>query len=163
MHRAKPAPIVVQEFLEKEKTYATKHRIKGELVTQPRGRSSKNYSFYSDITFEQVFLHLVLSSYLTTTDLESLNQCHPLFAHLCTMLSKINLTYIYDLFEYDINYSKQIVIPSKRKLQYLFLALMHRLHIPTMTWSLKGNHTVAFRDPETMLKNVNQLCLQIFL
>ena len=68
------------------------------------------------------------------------------------MLSKINLTYIYDLFDYDINYSKQTVIPPKRKLQYLFLALMHRLHIPSMIRSLKGNQTAAFRDPETILK-----------
>ena len=152
MHFSQPAPTVVPNFLEKEKHYATKHRIKGELVTQPYGRPSKNYSFCSDVTFELVYLHLVLSSFLSDSDLNSLNQCYPLFGHLCNIISKIKLSYIYDLFEYDLNYKEQSAIPPKRKLQYLFLALMHRLHIPSMIRSLKGNQTTAFRDPEAILQ-----------
>ena len=65
---------MVREILDKEKDYATKQRIKSELATQPHGRFSKNYSFYSDITFEQKYLHLILFSYLTYIDLASLNQ-----------------------------------------------------------------------------------------
>ena len=113
-HFSKPALVVVQEFLEKEKNYATKHRIKGELVTQPHDRPSENSRFYRDVTFEQVRLHLVLSSYLTHSDLASLNQCHPLFAHLCTIFGKIKLSHVYDLFDYEKNCSKQVAIPSKK-------------------------------------------------
>ena len=60
------------------------------------------------------------------------------------MIRKIKLEYIYNLFEYDIDYSTQEAIPVERKLQYLFLALIHKLHIPNIVRSLKGNQTVAF-------------------
>lgn len=38
-------------------------------------------------------------------------------------------------------------------MQYLFLALMHRLHVPSMIRSLKGNHTAMHRNPNSILKN----------
>ena len=48
-------------------------------------------------------------------------------------------------------------------MQCLFLALVHKLHMPSMIRSLKGNHTSMHRDLERILKNFkscldNDLC-----
>ena len=109
------------------------------------------HSFYSDVTFEQVYLHLILSSYLDDIDLKNLNIYYILFVYLCKMTKKIQLDYIYNLFDYNLNYKNQETIPKKCQLQYLFLALIHRLDIPNMIRLLGGNQTAAYRDSEAIL------------
>ena len=117
------------------------------------------HSFTNNITFEHVYLHLVLSSYLDNKDLKNLNKCHPLFRHLCKILTKICLDYVYDLFDYDLNYSSQESILQKRQLQYLFLALIHCLHILNMIRVLKGNQTAAYRDSKVILEKYKPVLL----
>ena len=58
---------------------------------------------------------------------------------------------IYELFEHDKDYASQEAIPFKRKMQFLFLALMNRLQVPAVIRSLKGNHNALHRDPEEIL------------
>ena len=35
---------------------------------------------------------------------------------------------------------------------FLLLALIHRLRVPSITWSLTGNYTATCRDPDKILK-----------
>ena len=64
------------------------------------------------------------------------------------MIKSIKLDYIYNLFEYDLNYVSQVTIPL---LQYLLLVIIHKLHILSMIRLLRGNYTAVFRDPEKIL------------
>ena len=136
-----------------EEDYARKHPLKGELICKSRGKPSAHHSCTSEAVFDHVYLHLVLSDYLSTTELQNLNACNMLYEHLCKMMNHINLNLVYDLFDYDLDYMKQEEIPFKRSMQYLFLALVHKLHVPSMIRSLKGNHTAIHRDPEKILEN----------
>ena len=64
--------------------------------------------------------------------------------------------YVYDLFEYDKDYASQEEIPFKRSMQFLFLALIHKLQMPAVIRSLKGNHTALHRDPEEILSQCEE-------
>ena len=68
------------------------------------------------------------------------------------MLGKIRLSYIYDIFEYDTNYNKYKVISPKKKLQYLSLALIHRVYNPSIVFSLNSNYTAACRETKKFLR-----------
>ena len=39
----------------------------------------------------------------------------------------------------------------------MFLALIHRLHVPNMIQALKGNHIASFRDPELILQKCKSI------
>jgi hypothetical protein len=151
-HFSKGAQSPGQAFTGAETSYAKMYPTGGKLAAVKRGRPSKNHSFTSEATFDQVYIHLVISDYLDNSSLANLNACNMLFAHLCKMMSKLKLDYIYDLFDYDRNYAKQEQIPLYRNLQYLFLAIIHRMHVPSMIRSLKGNQTAEYRNPEQILQ-----------
>lgn len=70
-----------------------------------------------------------------------------LFEHMCKMIHYIDLSYVQKLMEYDLEYAQQVQIPQKRTLQFLFLALIHKLHLTNMIRSLNGNYTAKYRNP----------------
>ena len=43
-------------------------------------------------------------------------------------------------------------MPTERRLKFLFLEVIHRLHVPSIIRSLPGNYTVTYRDPEKIPK-----------
>jgi len=64
--------------------------------------------------------------------------------------------YVYDLFEYDRDYASQEEIPFKRSMQFLFLALIHKLQVPAVIRSLKGNYTALYRNPDEILSKCKE-------
>ena len=50
-----------------------------------------------------------------------------LFEHMCKIIKRIKTQSIYELFEHDKNYVSQEEISLKRKMQFLFLALINGL------------------------------------
>ena len=92
-----------------------------------------------------------MSDVLNASDTRALTCCHPLFAHLTKMMEKVNLSLVFDLFGDDPNCASQSAIPAQRRLQFLFLALIHKLHMPSLVRSLTGNYTASFRDRESIL------------
>ena len=64
--------------------------------------------------------------------------------------------YIYDLFEYNSNYASQEEIPFKRFIQFLFLGLIHKLQMPAVIRSIKGNHTTLYRNPKEILSQCKE-------
>ena len=120
--------------------------MKGKPTCNSRGKLSTHYSFTSKAVFDHVYLHLVLSDYLLLTELHNLNSCNMLYKHLCKIINKLNFNLVYDLFEYDLNYATEEEIPFKRSMQCLFLALVHKLCVPSMIRLLKGNHTAMYRN-----------------
>lgn len=108
------------KFYAAEEKYAESNWMKGEIICNSRGKPSSHHSFTSEAAFECVYLHLVLSGYLSVADLKNLNSCNMLYEHLCKMINHIDLNLIYDLFKYDLNCAKQEEIPFKRSVQYLF-------------------------------------------
>ena len=71
------------------------------------------------------------------------------------MLYCMNLDVACKLFQYDPNYASQESMPTERRLQFLFLAIIHRLHVPSIIRSLTGNYTAAYRDPDEILRACN--------
>ena len=67
------------------------------------------------------------------------------------MIQYIKSKLIYKLFKHDLNYNLQESIPLERKLQYLFLVLIHKLQICTVIKFLNGNQTAIFRYTSTIL------------
>ena len=63
---------------------------------------------------------------------------------------------VYDLFEYDKDYASQEEIPFKRSMQFLFLALIHKLQMPAVIRSLKGNHAALHIGPEEILSQCEE-------
>jgi len=141
-----------QAFTAAKHSYAKMYPTGDKLIAVKRGWPLKDHSFTSKATFEQIYIHLLISDYLNKSLLANLNAYNMLFAHLYKMISKIKLDYIYDLFDYNRNYAQQEQIPLYRNLQYLFLAIIHRMHVLSMIRSLKGNHIAEYRDPEKILK-----------
>ena len=121
-----------------------------KLLLWEKGESSANHIFTSSIVLEYIYLYLVLSFFLIE-DLKKANSYSALFEYLHKIVKKIKLDYVCTLLEYNKKYISQEKIPLK-KLQYLFLALIYKLHILSILRSLKSNKTIAFRDPIKILK-----------
>ena len=64
----------------------------------------------------------------------------------------MNLNIVCKLFQYDPHYASQESIPTERRLQFLFLAIIHRLHVPSIIRSLTGNYTATYREPDKILR-----------
>ena len=131
--------------------YAQNYPIKGKLTTSALGAPSQDHTFTDDSVFDHVYLHVILSDFLLPKELNALNSCHPSFHHFYHMLHHINLNVVYKLFQYDPTYASQESIPTERRIQFLFLAIIHRLHVPSIIRSLPGNYTASYRDPDKIL------------
>ena len=75
---------------------------------------------------------------------------------MCKMIKHMEPKYIYHLFEYDKNYASQEEIPFNRSLQFLFLALIHKLQMPAVIRFLKENYTALYRESEEILSQCRQ-------
>ena len=80
--------------------------------------------------------------------------CHPLFENLIKIIKKIDFKIAYELFDYDLNYSKQKEIPIKKKMQFLCLGIIHKFYMPLVIRSLKGNYIGDYRDVKSMIDAV---------
>ena len=103
-------------FAEKEAEYSQEHPVGGKLIAQSRGKPSSQHSFTSEVVFEHIYLHLVLSDYLAREELVHLNSSHMLLEHMCKMIRHMKPKLVYDLFEYDKDYASQEDIPFKRSM-----------------------------------------------
>ena len=108
------------------------------------------------MVFKHIYLYLILLDYLKAEDLRNLNLLNILFKHIFKLINYIKLQYIYELFEYNIKYTLKEKIPFKRKMQFLFLALINRLQMPAVIRSLKGNYTTLHRNPTMILAKYEQ-------
>ena len=53
-------------------------------------------------------------------------------------------------------------MPAKRRLKFLFLVVMHHLHVSSIVRSLTGNCTVSCRDPDKILRECKDvLCPEL--
>ena len=68
------------------------------------------------------------------------------------MLHYMNLNIVYKLFQYNTNYASQEIISTERRLQFLFLTIIHQLHVLSNIHSLPGNYTATYWDPDKILE-----------
>ena len=102
-------------------------------------------------------LHLILSDCLSATDVENLNKTSKPFAHFHKILSHAEHNEVFKLFQDDPDYALQTSIPVERRLQFLFLSVTHRPRVPSITRSITGNYTASYRDPDTMLRECQEM------
>ena len=134
-----------------QKSYQISYPTKGKLISIARGKPSLRHSFYNDPVFEHVFIHVILSDYIPPIDLKHLLDVHPLFCHLHKMMSIIDISQIYSLFTPNPHYASQTSIPPIRRIQFLFLAIIHKLDLPSVIRSLPGNYNALHRHPRAIL------------
>ena len=60
---------------------------------------------------------------------------------------------VYKLFQCDTDYASQQYVPKERRLQFLFLSIIHHMHMPSTIRSLTGKCTASCRDPEKILRS----------
>ena len=82
---------VAASFQKVEQEYSEQHPLKGKLLSRARGKPSADHSFTSEVVFEHIYLHLILSDYLDTEDLARLNSLNMLFEHMCKMIRHMKL------------------------------------------------------------------------
>ena len=58
---------------------------------------------------------------------------------------------IHELFQNDPDYDFQTTIAIEYRLQFLFLAVINRLHVPLIIRSLIGNWEASCRDTDKIL------------
>ena len=73
---------------------------------------------------------------------------------------------MYNLFQCDIDCDSQTTFPVERRLQFIFLFIIHHMCAPYIICSLPGNYTNTYRDSEKIhescsdvlpLESLNQL------
>ena len=69
------------------------------------------------------------------------------------MLSHAEPKTVFKLFQDDPYYASKTSIPIESRLQFLFLEVAHRLHVPSITSSLVGNCTSSCRHTCTMIQD----------
>ena len=120
------------------------------IVKFPYGRPSKYLVFYGEVRFDHTIIHLLYSGFLPPQDVKSLSDVHPLYRHLINTRLTCKDKDLSPLFTLDPNYATQANIPFSRIILLRNLALMHRLHIPSVIRHL-GNDYVGEHLPRAEL------------
>ena len=132
--------------------YTNDYHIRGKLKKSALGNPSQECTFIDDSVFEHIYLHLTLSCLLLPKEVTSLNACHTCFCRFHHMLRHMNLDVVCKLFQHDTNCASQKIMLTERRLQFLFLSAIHRLHVPSIVRSFPGNYTASHGDPEKIFK-----------
>lgn len=69
------------------------------------------------------------------------------------MLSHVEPNIVFKLFQHDPDCASQTSIPIERRLKLLFLSVMYRLHVNSITRSLTGNYTSSCRNTTMAITN----------
>ena len=78
-------------------TYAAECVTKGKLTHSALGNPSMDHILICDTAFEHTYLQLILSDYLSDTDVENLNKTSKYFAHFHKMLSHVDPRIVFKL------------------------------------------------------------------
>ena len=68
------------------------------------------------------------------------------------MLHYMYLEIVCKLFQYNAESASQKSMPTGHRSQFLFLAVIYRLHVPSIIRSLPGNYTDTHRDPNKIIE-----------
>jgi hypothetical protein len=116
------------------------------------GKVSRDHSFTSEASFEQILIFLLKSKYLPDKDKNNVLDTHFLFRHLNKMIDWSKNIDIMDLKQQIKNYSNQEKIDPNRIKKILAASLKYNLSIPTLIRFLDGNYTGEYRDVEKNIK-----------
>ena len=89
-------------------------------------------------------------------EVENLNKTSEAFTHFHRMFLYVEPNIVWKLFQNYPDYAYQTIMPIESRLQFLFLAAMHRLHVPSIMLSFTGNCTASYRDPDKILKEYEE-------
>ena len=68
------------------------------------------------------------------------------------MISHAETDMVFKIFQHNPDYASQTYIPIEHRLEFLFLAEIHRMHVPSAMHSLILNCKASCRDPDKVLK-----------
>ena len=131
---------------------AAHYPIKIKLTLSALGAPFLDHILTCASVFENTCLHLILSYCMSATEVETLNKTSKTFTPFHHMLLHAEPNIVCKLFQHDPYCASQTTMPIERRLKFLFLTLMRRLHAPSIVHSLTSNHTDSFRDPEKILR-----------
>ena len=77
-------------------TYAQSNAVNSKFIFSAHyGHPLLHHTFTGNLTFSHIFIHLVISAYLTQHEQDNLNICHLAYKHLVDMTSCVKLDIIY--------------------------------------------------------------------
>ena len=147
-HFSKSPALVVQKAEKSTDQHDNTCPIEGRLVVSALRNPYPDHSFTDDTIFEDVYQHLILSCFILPKEVKNLSACHNSFNHFHIMLNRMKSQIMHKLFQCDIAYASQTTTFAECRLQFLFLAFIHHIHLPSIIWSLPGNYDATCRDPE---------------
>ena len=89
---------VAQKVEQATAEYSNKFQTKGKLSASALGTPSLDHIIKYDAVFEHTHLHLILSDFLSSFEIEHLNACNVLFHHFHKMLHHMQPEIVYKLF-----------------------------------------------------------------
>ena len=110
--------------------HAERHPVKVKLTLTVLETPFLEPILTFDAVFEHIFLHLILCDYLSATEVKNLNKTGEAFNRFYGMLLDVEPNIVIKLFQYDPDYESQTTAPIERRLQLLFLTVMHIMHVP---------------------------------
>ena len=116
------------------------------------GKVSRDHSFTSEASFEQILIFLLKSNYLHDKDKNNVLETHYLFRHLNKMIDWSKNIDIMTLKEPIKNYANQEKINPERIKKILAASLTYDFSIPTLIRFLGGNYTGEYRNAEKTVK-----------
>ena len=120
--------------------------VKRNLTPSVFRNLSKDYIAIDSTLVDYICLHLILSNFLSTDYLHIFRACSKSFNHFHTSLFRTEPKIIYNLFQNDPDCDCQTTMSIERRLQFLFLAVIHHMHVPSTIRSLTINFAVSCRD-----------------
>ena len=115
------------------------------------GTPSLEHIMTDQAVFRHTYLHLILSDYLITADVENLNKTRKLFKQFHTMLLNTEPNITCKLFQHDLDCASQTTTPIKCKLKFFSLVVTNP-NMPSIMRFLTGNLAASCRDPTKILR-----------
>ena len=132
---------------------------KAEETTSDYAKNYLDHIITDQASFEYTCLYLILSYFLKIKCVQIINTCRALFYHFNSILLYMKPRITHNLFQHDPGYVSQPTMPMERSMQFLFLTLIHRLHVPSIIRSLIKNCTALHRDPVQILESCKDILL----
>ena len=128
-----------------------------KLMLHKFGRPSPNHSFTSDVVFDHIFIFIIKSQFLSTSDVIPLLGAHPLYTHLYntnTILQNFDFS---PLSEYNTNFQLQTSISSTRTRQFMAAILHYNFHVGSVIRYCGKNYTNEHINIKNLIQKIKNI------
>ena len=130
--------------------------VKGKFTLSALGALSLDHILTGYVVLERTHIYSIVSDYLSATDMENLNKSRKAFTHFHRMIFREKYNIVFKLFQYDPHCMSQTYVHIESRLQFIFITVMHRLHVLSIMRYLDENCTASCLDPDKIIKECKE-------